>query len=156
MTVEDVPEPATVESPTAEDVTVEDIPEPATVEDVTADDVTVEDIAQPATASPSSESPTTLESPDGDDVLKKVMKTMAGLQGPEREAVLMEIAKRVKVTIVGEEYALKDLIKAATAAKAAPTVHAVIADECIRLGIGRQEYRRVVVPMYNKIRNSIV
>ena len=123
-------------------------------EDFTDGDVTVEDVPEPATsASPT----TTSESPDSvqDDVLRQVMSTMAGLHGPEREIILMQIAKKIKVTIVGEEYSLTALIKAATAAKAAPTIHAVIADECIRLGVGRREYRRVVVRMYNKIRDAI-
>ena len=50
---------------------------------------------------------------------------------------------------------MKQLIQSAIASKAAPTVHAVIADEVIRLGIGRREYRAVVVPLYRRIRDAI-
>lgn len=41
------------------------------------------------------------------------------------------------------------------AAKAAPEIHAVIRDECIRLGVGRTEYRAVVKSLFNRIRNAI-
>ena len=57
--------------------------------------------------------------------------------------------------IVGESHSLDQLIRASIAAKAAPAVHAVIADECIRLGVGRREYRKVVVPLFNRIRDAI-
>ena len=43
---------------------------------------------------------------------------------------------------------MKQLIQSSIAAKTAPVVHTVIADEVIRLGIGRREYRAVVVPLY--------
>ena len=50
---------------------------------------------------------------------------------------------------------MKQLIQSSIAAKAAPVVHTVIADEVIRLGIGRREYRAVVVPLYERIRDAI-
>ena len=50
---------------------------------------------------------------------------------------------------------MQKLIASAIATKAAPTVHAVIADECIRLGVGRREYRNVIMPTYNRIRDAI-
>ena len=77
------------------------------------------------------------------------------LRGAGREAALMELAQRVKVTIVGEDYNMQQLIKSVMASKAAPTVHAVIAEEVIRQGISRQEYRKVLVPLFERIRDSI-
>ena len=59
----------------------------------------------------------------------------------------MQLSRRVKVTICDNQYNMKQLIQSAIAAKAAPVVHAVIADEVIRLGIGRREYRAVVVSL---------
>ena len=50
---------------------------------------------------------------------------------------------------------MKQLIQSSIAAKAAPAVHTVIADEVIRLGMGRREYRAVVVPLYERIRDAI-
>ena len=50
---------------------------------------------------------------------------------------------------------MQKLITSAMAAKASPIVHDVIADECIRQGLGRREYRKVVVPTYNRIRDAI-
>ena len=56
---------------------------------------------------------------------------------------------------MGKDYDMQQLIKSAMASKAAPIVHAVIAEEVIRLGVGRQEYRKVVVPLFEKIRDAI-
>ena len=80
---------------------------------------------------------------------------MEGLQGPTREAVVLGIAEKVKVCIVGKDYTLTELILASTAATATPMVHSVIADECIRLGVSRDGYRNVVRPAYNRIRDAI-
>ena len=88
-------------------------------------------------------------------VLEDVAKKISKLSGPGREAALMKLAKRIKVTIVGEQYSLHRLIRGAIAVKAAPAIHAVIADEVIRLGVGRNEYRKVVKPLYNRIRDAI-
>ena len=60
-----------------------------------------------------------------------------------------------KVTIAGEEYNMQQTIVNSIAAKATPIVHGVIADEVIRLGIGRREYRKVVDPLFNRIRDAI-
>ena len=59
------------------------------------------------------------------------------------------------MTLVGKHYSMHDLIQGAIAAKAAPTVHAVIAAECIRLGVGRKDYRNVIMKAYKKIRDAI-
>ena len=66
-----------------------------------------------------------------------------------------KIAERVKLKIVGEQYPMQRLIRDAIAAKALPEVHLVIRDECIRLGVGRREYRAVVVPLFNRIQDAI-
>ena len=68
---------------------------------------------------------------------------------------MMKLAHRLKVTLVGKTYSMHDLIQGAIAVKAAPRVHAVIAAECIRLGIGRNDYRNVIMKEYNKIRDAI-
>ena len=67
----------------------------------------------------------------------------------------MKIAKRVKLKIVGEQYSMHRLIRDSIAVKAMTEVHLVIRDECIRLGVGRREYRAVVVPLFNRIRDAI-
>jgi hypothetical protein len=112
----------------------------------------------PTPAGPTSDEtsgPNTTIPEDEACVFEKFTKTIANLSGPGREAALMNLARRIKVTIVGEEYSLERLVRGAIAVKAAPTIHAVIADEVIRLGVGRREYRKVVRPMYNKIRDAI-
>ena len=90
-----------------------------------------------------------------DTSIKQVLETLDLLRGPAREATFMKIAHRVKLKIVGEQYSMHRLIQDAIAAKALPEVHLVIRDECIRLGVGRDEYRSVVVPLFNRIRNAI-
>ena len=59
------------------------------------------------------------------------------------------------MTIAGKDVSMDESIKHAITSKAAPTVHAVIADEVIRQKISRREYRRVVARSYNKIRDAI-
>ena len=93
--------------------------------------------------------------PAGEKVVRNVVKTMQELRGPAREAAMMDIAKRIKISIVGEQCTLDSLFRASIAAKAAPAIHQVIADECIRLGVGRRDYRKVVVPLFNRIRDAI-
>ena len=90
-----------------------------------------------------------------DAAVKKVLETLELLRGPAREAAFMKIAERVKLKIVGEQYSMQRLIRDAIAAKALPEVHLVIRDECIRLGVGRREYRAVVVPLFNRIQDAI-
>ena len=67
----------------------------------------------------------------------------------------MAIATRIKILIVGKPCTLDSLLRASIAAKAAPAIHRVIVDECIRLGVGRRDYRKVVVPLFNRIRDAI-
>ena len=90
-----------------------------------------------------------------DDAVKTILQTLEELRGPAREAAFVKIAERVKLKIVGEQYTMGNLIRDAIAAKAMPEVHLVIRDECIRLGVGRREYRAVVVPLFNRIRDAI-
>ena len=89
------------------------------------------------------------------DIVKGIIQQLQQLRSSSKEAVLMQLSRQVKVTICGNQYNMKQLIQSAIAAKAAPVVHAVIADEVIRLGIGRREYRSVVVPLYRRIRDAI-
>ena len=65
------------------------------------------------------------------------------------------IMQKIKIKLFGEDYSMKTLISAAIAAKAVPEIHAVIRDECIRLGVGRREYRGVVMPLFSRIRKAI-
>ena len=90
-----------------------------------------------------------------DEAVKNILETLESLRGPAREAAFMKIAQRVKVKIIGEKYSMGSLIQDAIAAKAMPEVRLVIRDECIRLGVGRREYRAVVVPLFNRIRDAI-
>ena len=94
-------------------------------------------------------------SPVDDSSLRRIIDILEGLQGATREAVIMSIAEKVKLTIVGKDYSLTQLIQASTAVKATPMVHSVIADECLRLGTSRDEYRKIVRPAYNRIRDAI-
>ena len=88
-------------------------------------------------------------------VIEKAVQKLMNLSGLERESAFKEITRRVKVTIVGKEYDMKQLILNSIAVKAAPIIHAVIADEVIRLSVGRKEYVKVVVPLFNRIRDAI-
>ena len=92
---------------------------------------------------------------EDEDIVRVIIQQLQQLRSSSKEAVLMQLSRRVKVTICGNQYNMKQLIQSAIAAKAAPVVHAVIADEVIRLGIGRREYRTVVVPLYKRIRDAI-
>ena len=65
------------------------------------------------------------------------------------------LSQKIKIKIVGDDHTMGDLLTAAVAAKAAPEIHAVIRDECIRLGVGRREYRAVVVPLFTRIKQAI-
>ena len=81
--------------------------------------------------------------------------TLEELRGPARQAAITKLARKIKVQIVGEKHSMHKLIRASIAVKAAPEVHAVIRDEVIRLGVGRDEYRHVVKPLFNRIRKAI-
>ena len=106
--------------------------------------------------SPSPDSNSECPPPSADDIaIDRIQSILNNLKDGALESTLMKIADRVKVTIVGKTCSLKELIHAATTAEAAPQVHAVIADECIRLRVGRREYTKVIVPAYRKIRDAI-
>ena len=92
---------------------------------------------------------------DVDAAIKIVFETLNSLRGPAREEAIMKIAVKVKVKLFGEDFNMKDLIQASIAAKATTEVHAVIRDEVIRLGVGRKDYRNVVVPLFNRIRDAM-
>lgn len=69
--------------------------------------------------------------------------------------LILTHSQKVKVKILGKDCSMEDLITASIAAKATPKIHNVIRDECIRLGVGRKEYREIVVPLFNRIRDAI-
>ena len=130
-------------------------------------------------ATNASESTKVNEPAEEDDVIKRILNTLSGLNGPAREAAVMKLAEvrtisdthtrfprraqpdshslsqKIKIKILGDDYSMGALITAAIAAKAAPEIHSVIRDECIRLGVGRREYRGVVVRLFTRIRKAI-
>ena len=87
-----------------------------------------------------------------EDPIRQVLQTMDDLRGPAREAAIMKLAKKIKLQIFGEECSMDRLLRDSMAV---PAIHAVITDEVIRLGVGRREYRAVVVPSFNRIRDAI-
>ena len=90
-----------------------------------------------------------------DAAIKIVLETLNALRGPSREAAIMKLADKIKVELFGVDFNTKDLLIASVAAKATTEVHEVIRDEVIRLGVGRKQYRAVVIPLFNRIRGAI-
>ena len=81
-------------------------------------------------------------------VIEKTVQKLINLSGLARESAFKEITRRVKVTIVGKEYDMKQLILNSITVKPAPIIHAVIADEVIQHNVERKEYVKVVVPLF--------
>ena len=92
---------------------------------------------------------------DEDEAIKIVLETLNSLREGSRAAAITKLAVKIKVKLFGEDFNMKDLVTASIAAKATTEVHAVIRDEVIRLGVGRQQYRAVVVPLFNRIRDAM-
>ena len=90
-----------------------------------------------------------------DAAIKRVLEILNALRGPAREAAIMKIAEKVKVKLFGEDFNMRDLVTTSIAAKATEEIHAVIRDECIRLGVGRNDYRAVVKPLFWRIRDAM-
>ena len=89
-----------------------------------------------------------------DEVVSKIKEILNKMQSG-REAAVMRLAREVKVMVADRKINMEETLSRSMQVRAVAEIHEVIAETVIRNGVGRREYRKVVMPSYDKIRDAI-